>query len=100
MNGHELTFVIPTNRLRDVGEAVEEYDQRRGLPQRRVANQRFRSIRRPRHRQVHVVTRYVVDGQSSAIGQPALTPEVASEPPLGLAPPERTGRREVAARQT
>jgi hypothetical protein len=27
MDAPELTFVIPTYRLRDVGEAVEEYDQ-------------------------------------------------------------------------
>ena len=27
MNSHELTFVIPTYRLRDVGQAVEHYDQ-------------------------------------------------------------------------
>lgn len=27
MNSHELSFVIPTYRLRDVGEAVEQYDQ-------------------------------------------------------------------------
>jgi hypothetical protein len=27
MGHHELTFVIPTYRLRDVGETVEEYDQ-------------------------------------------------------------------------
>jgi hypothetical protein len=27
MNSHELSFVIPTYRLRDVGETVEQYDQ-------------------------------------------------------------------------
>ena len=27
MNSHDLVFVIPTYRLRDVGEAVERYDQ-------------------------------------------------------------------------
>ncbi len=27
MGQHELTFVIPTYRLRDVGETVEQYDQ-------------------------------------------------------------------------
>jgi hypothetical protein len=27
MEHYELTFVIPTYRLRDVGETVEEYDQ-------------------------------------------------------------------------
>ena len=27
MNSHELSFVIPTHRLRDVGETVESYDQ-------------------------------------------------------------------------
>src|ERR1700752_2125163 len=27
MNSHELSFVIPTYRLPDVGEAVEQYDQ-------------------------------------------------------------------------
>jgi hypothetical protein len=27
MSPHDLSFVIPTYRLRDVGEAVEEYDR-------------------------------------------------------------------------
>jgi hypothetical protein len=27
LNAHDLVFVIPTYRLRDVGEAVERYDQ-------------------------------------------------------------------------